>query len=139
MCRPDRGSCSDRVLALANSANSALWVAVFSFTHEAIAESLVAAAARGVDVAVVVETRQETPVMPRLLEGGVRVREDGNGSSMHHKFVVVDGDVVATGSFNWTNNADYHNDENLVILHSEGAAKQFAAEFLRVWDMGKEP
>jgi phosphatidylserine/phosphatidylglycerophosphate/cardiolipin synthase-like enzyme len=116
-----------------------LWVAVFSFTHEAIAESLVAAAARGVDVAVVVETRQETPVMPRLLEGGVRVREDGNGSSMHHKFVVVDGDVVATGSFNWTNNADYNNDENLVILHSEGAAKQFAAEFLRVWDMGKEP
>ena len=139
MCRPDRGSCSDRVLALANSANSALWVAVFSFTHEAIAESLVAAVARGVDVAVVVETRQETPVMPGLLEGGVRVREDGNGSSMHHKFVVVDGDVVATGSFNWTNNADYNNDENLVILHSEGAAKQFAAEFLRVWDMGKEP
>ncbi len=139
MCRPDRGGCSDRVLALANSANSALWVAVFSFTHEAIAESLVAAAARGVDVAVVVETRQETPVMPRLLEGGVRVREDGNGSSMHHKFVVVDGDVVATGSFNWTNNGDYNNDENLVILHSEGAAKQFAAEFLRVWDMGKEP
>ena len=139
MCRDYRGACSDRVIALAKSADDAMWVAVFSFTHEDIAESLIAAAGRGADVAVVVETRQETPVVPRLVAGGVRVRQDGNGSSMHHKFAVVDGDVVATGSFNWTANADYHNDENLVILHSEEVASDFAAEFLRVWDLGEEP
>ena len=58
---------------------------------------------------------------------------------MHHKFAVVDGDVVATGSYNWTNNADFNNDENLVILHSEAVASDYAAEFLRVWDLGSEP
>lgn len=139
MCQDRGGVCSDRVIALANSADSAMWVAVFSFTHDAIAEALAAAAGRGVDVAVVVETRQETPVVPRLVAGGVRVKQDGNGSSMHHKFAVVDGDVVATGSFNWTANADFHNDENLVILHSKEVAEQFAAEFIRVWDLGEAP
>ena len=139
MCQDRGGVCSERVLSLANSAGGAMWVAMFSFTHEDIAQALAAAAGRGVDAAVVVETRQDNPVVATLEAGGVRVREDGNGSSMHHKFAVVDGEVVATGSYNWTSNGDYHNDENLVVLHSEDVASDFAAEFLRIWDLGTTP
>ena len=139
MCQDRGGVCSERVLSLANSAGGAMWVAMFSFTHEDIAQALAAAAGRGVDVAVVVEARQDNPVVATLEAGGVRVRKDGNGSSMHHKFAVVDGEVVATGSYNWTSNGDYHNDENLVVLHSETVASDYAAEFLRIWDLGTTP
>ena len=130
--------CSDRILALTNQATSTLWVAMFTFTHEDIAEGLVAAAGRGVDVSLLVERSQQHGVLPRLQAAGVKIKYDGNGSSMHHKFAVVDGAVTATGSFNWTNNADRHNDENLVILHSKSVAARYVAEFLRVWDLGSD-
>lgn len=44
--------------------------------------------------------------------------------------------VVLTGSYNWTNNATFRNDENLVVLRDEGAV--FAEKFERLWsDMMK--
>lgn len=37
----------------------------------------------------------------RLLDAGVDVRADGNPSLMHHKVMIIDGEVVVTGSYNW--------------------------------------
>jgi len=34
---------------------------------------------------------------------------------MHHKFCVLDGRDVLTGSYNWTHRAAHHNEENLVL------------------------
>ena len=104
------------------------------------ADALVATARRGIEVYVVVEKQQQDlAVLRTLTEGGVDVRVDGNGSAMHHKFVVVDGVILATGSFNWTQNAEHRNDENLVVLYDEDVAAAFAGEFQRVWDEGVEP
>lgn len=68
------------------------------------------------------------------------VRLPGTGSErekFHHKFCVVDGQVVATGSFNWTVLADEKNYENLLVLHDAKVAQEYAAEFERVWNDDK--
>jgi len=49
---------------------------------------------------------------------------------LHHKFAVTDGHYVVTGSFNWTENAERRNRENLVILDCPEMAQAFNAE----WD-----
>jgi len=132
--------CADRVLGLAVEAKSSLWAAVYSFTDDDIAKGLVAARGRGVEVFVLVEKSQrDASVIGTLERGGVEIKVDGNGKAMHHKFAVIDQEIVATGSFNWTMNGEYHNDENLVVLHSEELAREFGEEFLRVWDEGKAP
>ena len=136
------GGCADRVIGLTTEADHRLWVAMFSFTDEDVARALTDAGRRGVDVKVLLDSTQagQAPTIRRILgDGGVDFRLDGNSSLMHHKFAVVDSKFVATGSFNWTVNANRHNDENLVILHSDEVTDTFADEFSRVWAEGRVP
>ena len=53
---------------------------------------------------------------------------------MHHKFCVIDNSVVVTGSFNWTDQAVNHNQENLLFLENKDLARQYSDEFQRLWD-----
>ncbi len=53
---------------------------------------------------------------------------------LHHKYLIVDADggqnpIVVTGCQNWSNNGEYYNDENTLIIHSAGIANQFLQEF----------
>jgi len=54
---------------------------------------------------------------------------------LHHKYMLIDSDlnsepVVVTGSQNWSNNGELHNDENTLIIHSNEIANQFLQEFV---------
>lgn len=52
-----------------------------------------------------------------------------NGSIMHHKFCVIDGSTVITGSYNWSNRAKT-NDENIIVTEqAEALGEQFLSEF----------
>lgn len=53
-------------------------------------------------------------------------------SDMHNKFIVVDGVKVLTGSANFTNTSENHQ-QNIVILNSEAVANEFKIEFNQMW------
>ena len=40
----------------------------------------------------------------------------GRLSKMPHKFVILDGETVLTGSYNWTLESDEQNGENMLII-----------------------
>ena len=52
---------------------------------------------------------------------------------MHHKFVVFDGDLLATGSYNWTRSAARYNRENVLVTSEPRLVSRFDAEFVRLW------
>ena len=136
-CHAERGMCSEILIAEIESAAGTLECAVYTFTLEPIAEALADAAARGVQVWVVIEKDQEAPKVTSILQqSGVFLRKDGNSDLMHHKFMVVDGNRVVTGSYNWTYSADNKHDENLQIIRSEGVASLYQEEFQRLWALG---
>ncbi len=65
------------------------------------------------------------------------------GGLLHHKYAIVDGEQtsdnskVITGSHNWSGNANFSNDENTLIIHSERVANEFFQEFgARYWQAG---
>ena len=75
-----------------------------------------------------------------LGEAGVPVRampviagKDGIRPDFHHKFAVIDGATVLTGSWNWSAKGDGSNYENLVVIRDAGLAGRFAEEFERLW------
>jgi phosphatidylserine/phosphatidylglycerophosphate/cardiolipin synthase-like enzyme len=54
-------------------------------------------------------------------------------SIMHDKFVVVDGETVETGSFNYTASASSRNAENVIVLHEPAVAQRYGQEWDRLW------
>jgi phosphatidylserine/phosphatidylglycerophosphate/cardiolipin synthase-like enzyme len=122
-------------------ATDTLDVAVYTFTSEAIRDGIINAHSRGVKVRVVIDVWvTNDPVASFLDKEGVPMRrsrgfseEGGDPGIMHHKFAVVDGRSVATGSFNFTLSADGKNYENLLIVTDPALAGQYTSAFNEIW------
>jgi phosphatidylserine/phosphatidylglycerophosphate/cardiolipin synthase-like enzyme len=64
---------------------------------------------------------------------GVGTPRLARGDKLHHKFAVIDGRTVITGSFNWSPSAAHSNDETLLIMDSPQLAAHFMREQDRMW------
>ncbi len=84
------------------------------------------------DVRGIVEASSRSFVAP-LYCAGVEVRQDGNPDILHHKVFIFDGEIVALGSFNFSNSAASKNDENMLIIHNRAIAQAYLEEFNRRW------
>jgi phosphatidylserine/phosphatidylglycerophosphate/cardiolipin synthase-like enzyme len=114
----------------------------FSFTDDDLGASVLDRANTGVQVRGVFEnTGSETPYSEygKMKKAGLDVWKDGNPYLMHHKVFIVDDKTVVLGSFNFSQNAETENDENLIIVDDASLAAQFEAEFGRVYDLAKNP
>jgi phosphatidylserine/phosphatidylglycerophosphate/cardiolipin synthase-like enzyme len=65
-------------------------------------------------------------------QAGLNVLLDRNPELLNHKMMVIDGQIVVVGSYDFTNRAENDNDENVLIIHSEAVAQKFLEEFQRV-------
>lgn len=132
-----------RVVGAVDAAHAQVLVQAFSFTHERIAEALIRAARRGVDVRVLADADQaelaERSVVRQLAATGLAVFVDDEHLAAHNKVVLVDADgpapTVITGSFNFTFAAQYRNAENLLILRGNPA---LAKVYRDNWDRHRE-
>jgi phosphatidylserine/phosphatidylglycerophosphate/cardiolipin synthase-like enzyme len=128
--------CSSIIIKIIDSAGKYVHVAIYSFTLDSLGDALIRARDRGVEVKVVMEWEQaevKGSEYGRLLKAGINVRLDGNKYLMHHKFMVVDGRMVVTGSYNWSYGAEENNDENMIVVSNPDVARLYEAEFQRVW------
>ncbi|HAO12577.1 MAG TPA: competence protein ComE [Planktothrix sp. UBA8407] len=55
------------------------------------------------------------------------------GDRLHHKFGIIDGKIIITGSHNWTEGANTQNDETLIVLENPTVASHFQREFERLY------
>lgn len=126
--------CSSQIIRQIERAQSYIYVAIYSFTLDSIADALIRARNRGVDVKVVMEKSQvdKGSEYERLKNAGIDVKFDKNPDFMHNKFAIIDGKIVVTGSFNWSKHADATNDENLLIVYSEELARKYESEFFEL-------
>ncbi len=126
--------------ALINAADDEILFMAFSFTQDAIGESMLTQANAGIEVRGVFETvgsDTDFSYYPVMLSEGIEVRQDGNGRIMHHKVIIIDRDTVIFGSYNFSNNANESNDENVLIVFDQAFANAFVAEFEKVWGAAK--
>ncbi len=61
-------------------------------------------------------------------------KHDNRSALMHNKFCIVDSKKVFTGSMNPTENGVYKNNNNMILIESEQAAKIFQEEFEEMWE-----
>jgi phosphatidylserine/phosphatidylglycerophosphate/cardiolipin synthase-like enzyme len=132
------GNAEALVLREIAAARQSIDMAAYSFTSPAIAKALVDAHKRGVQVRAVLDKSQLSERYSGatfLANAGVPVRIDSRYAIMHNKFLVIDGQTVETGSFNYTKAAAGKNAENAIVIRSVPSVVQaYAAEWKRLWD-----
>jgi phosphatidylserine/phosphatidylglycerophosphate/cardiolipin synthase-like enzyme len=144
-----KGGCIDMVVRAIESARHEILMMAYSFTADPITNALIAAKKRGVTVDVLMDKSNEAESysdLHLLLKGGVEPLIDAHHAIAHNKVLMVDGKLLLTGSFNFTNQAEGENAENLlkVTHHREILAayrKDFAShrEHCRKPQLGAAP
>lgn len=130
----------NHLISSVQSAKKSVHFIIFTYTDPDLANAMIARAKAGVDVQGVIENRgaSQGALVP-LFCAKLPVKTDGNKYTMHHKVIVIDGETVITGSFNFTKSADDSNDDNVLVIHSPAVANLYEQEYQRVNSIGQIP
>ena len=131
----------NNLIALVNDAKVNIRFLAFSFTDYPLAQAMIDRSKTGVDVKGVYETFGSSSLGSELdtfLCAGVPARQDGNGSFLHDKIIIIDNSIVVTGSLNYSSNADESNEENVVILDNAEIAALYLQEFDKLWNQAHD-
>lgn len=133
-------SAATRIEQLIRNSSESVDAALFRFNNPQLAEALVDVVRRGVRVRVVLdrnkyeESRSTREIFSRgALPFRLSCGRQGPGSKMHHKFVILDGRAVLTGSYNWTLESEEQNYENLLIVREAEQVAVYQKEFEALW------
>ncbi len=122
------------------AARRQILVQAYSFTSRTIANALIAAKRRGVEVRVSADREQtfgaDNSRIPDLANAGVPVLLEVRYQSAHNKTMVIDEGtrepVVISGSYNWTFAAQNRNAENVMVFRRNAEmARAFALNWRR--------
>ena len=118
-------------------------VQAYLLTSKKIANALIAAYRRGVDVRVLADAEQlskiESSMLPDLAATGIPVWLETKYQNAHNKIVVIDAATpdatVITGSFNFTWNAQHKNAENIIIVRRNPS---LASQYTLNWERHRQ-
>ena len=136
------GSIEEKLLGFINAAQVSIHIASFEFNLPRVADALIAAKARGVDVRWVTDNENGLDIdanpnrgqFTRLMAGGVEVKDDaGRSALMHNKFWIFDRQILWTGSTNITVNGIYKQNNNVILIRSPEIAAIYEREWEELW------
>jgi phosphatidylserine/phosphatidylglycerophosphate/cardiolipin synthase-like enzyme len=120
-----------------DEAEKTVHVMTYSIAESQICNALQAAHTRGLDVRIIVNRSQQSPVQsraPKLHTFGITIKTDHKHKLFHHKVIICDNRLVCTGSANHSKAADKDNVENLVIILDDDVAQLFTNNFNLHWE-----
>ena len=119
-----------------NKAEKSIDIAMYYFTDRDLANAVIDAYNRGVKVRIYLDKDQKEAKYSKsryLAKYGISIRYSSNPHNMHHKFAIIDNQVVITGSYNWTASAGVRNNENLLVIRDPPLVNRYNQEFYRLW------
>ena len=120
----------NNILAELDKAQVSISVAMAWFTNKVLFEKLLEKQKEGVNVQLVIYddgVNAKHGVDVTQLDA-VKIRAE-RGGIMHDKFCIIDNHTVITGSYNWSDNAEFKNEENITIETDNEQANRFSVKF----------
>lgn len=133
-----KGGIRDRLISEISKATTSIDIAIYSFTADELRQALISARSRGVQVRIVADRGQAGGTggeIPYLESLGFQVRRCNGGNSsgyMHNKYMIVDGQTLFTGSYNWSANAEDNSYENALFVSRAPVIADYVADFARL-------
>ena len=138
VCFTPGQDCTAFLIDQINASQKSIEVQAYFFTSYKIANALIQAKTRGVEVQVILDKSQFDPthfsVRPALQKAKIKIYEDDRPKIAHNKVMIFDDETVMTGSFNFTYSAQTQNAENMIIIENKDVAKAY----LRNWNTRKK-
>jgi phosphatidylserine/phosphatidylglycerophosphate/cardiolipin synthase-like enzyme len=137
-----QNSIEGRLIDKINAAKTSIHIVSFEFDLTPVAEALIKAKQRGVDVRWVTDDESglgadEDPgrgQFAMLQKAGIEVRSDDRSALMHNKFWIFDNQIAWTGSTNITESGVFQQNNNTIVIHSAEVAAIYEREFAEMWD-----
>ena len=132
-----KGGCTEAIVKQISNAKSEILFQAYSFTSAPIAKALINAHKRGIKVEAILDKSQRTEKYTSatfLANSGIPTLIDDRHAIAHNKVIIIDREIVITGSFNFTKAAEEKNAENLLIIRN----KDLARIYLENWYKHKE-
>ncbi len=125
-----------QILEILDNAKFSVWVAVAWFTNKPLFRKLVELKKRGINVRVImvdddINRKNGAPIEREFDSRRIPMKGYFGNNKMHNKFCVIDLNTVINGSYNWSNAAEY-NDENITVIRSRKVAEEFASTFIKL-------
>lgn len=121
-----------------NTATSSVDIAIYQLDLPNVTQALLDAKKRGATVRVVTDVdilsdKSENASFKQLQNVDITVVGGNPNAIMHNKFVVVDGQAVWTGSWNFTTNDTYRYNNNGILIRSPELARNYTVTFEKMW------
>ena len=115
------GGCREAILIQINKSSKQILVQAYNFTDLQIVAALIEAKQRGVDVKIICDesaskSKYQQEAIVKCRNAGIVVSLDGKHKIAHNKIIIIDGVIVITGSYNFSNSAENYNAENLLVI-----------------------
>lgn len=136
VCFTPNKKCQSQIVHQIDKAVKSIYVQAYSFTDQDIAHALVGAFKRGVDVKVILDKSNRNDgrsVKDILIQRGVPLRFDSPNGIAHNKIIIVDENIIITGSYNFSVAAYKRNTENLLILSHSLLANEYLDNWQTRW------
>jgi len=138
-CFSPHEPCDVKLWKFIQSAKTTLDIAVYSITHPKIVHEILVTSKK-IPTRIIVDRSQSKgthSLVSLLIKAGADVRYGTQRGIMHHKFTLVDGARLQTGSFNYTDGATFKNQENQIYLSEVGVVTRFKHQFEEMWKTAK--
>jgi phospholipase D len=141
VCFSPEGNCQPIILNLINNAKAKILVQSYSFTSIEIANALIKAHKEGIKVKILFDRSQLTArhsQIHKMRETGIEALVDLVPGISHNKIMIIDEEILLTGSYNWTNAAETRNAENLLIIKNRPTAKIYIRNWKKRYERAKK-
>ncbi len=134
VCFSPDSECTGAIIKEIGRAKSTILVQAYTFTSEEITAALVQAHQRGVRVELLLDKSNRSAkhsAAAAAAQGGIGLTIDASHAIANNKVMIIDGETVITGSFNFSKAAAEKNAENLLIIRNRDLASIYGKNWQR--------
>ncbi len=131
---PPQGEETEAIVRELNKAQNSILVQSYSFFSAPVAKALVSARERGVNVQILLDKSPLTEPYTGasiFAKGGISIKIDSAHSIAQNKVMIIDGETVIAGGFNFSKATEERNAENLLVIRD----KALAGKYVENWRM----
>lgn len=140
VCFTPNKQCQTNIVDAINSATKSIYVQAYSFTDKDIASALARAALHKVVVKVILDKSNRNDnrsAKEIIIDSHIPLRFDAPNGIAHNKIIIIDGNKVITGSYNYSAAAYKRNTENVLIINDPQLADKYTQNWQERWRVSK--